>query len=83
MATRDGYEPYATGMTAEHAVRALWMANSLPETLKSYSRIVKQETAPLYKDVYNDCSYWYNIKTNKLYRAIRNDTYKILAWFEV
>ena len=34
MATLDGYEPYATGMTAKMAVEALWRAYQIPEHSK-------------------------------------------------
>lgn len=79
MATLDGFAPYATGMTAKQAVQALWNAHNIGT---NYSKVISQPSAPSWQDVPNDCSFWYNTSTNKLYRAVRN-TQGMLAWFEV
>jgi hypothetical protein len=80
MATNDGYSPYATGMSAKQAVQALWNAYNINT---NYSKVISQNTAPSYSDVPNDCSYWYNTSTNKLYRGVRNDELVLIMWFEV
>lgn len=80
MATNDGYSPYATGMSAKQAVQALWNAYNINT---NYSKVISQSTAPSYSDVPNDCSYWYNTSTNKLYRSVRNDELVLIMWFEV
>ena len=80
MATNDGYSPYATGMSAKQAVQALWNAYNINT---NYSKVISQNTAPSYSDVPNDCSYWSNTSTNKLYRGVRNDELVLIMWFEV
>lgn len=80
MATNDGYSPYATGMSAKQAVQALWNAYNINT---NYSKVISQNTPPSYSDVPNDCSYWYNTSTNKLYRGVRNDELVLIMWFEV
>ncbi len=80
MATQDGFSPYYTGMTAKQAVQALWNAHNIGT---NFSKIISQETPPGFSEIPNDCSFWYNTNTNKLYRAVRNSDQNILAWFEV
>ena len=80
MATNDGYSPYATGMSAKQAVQALWNAYNINT---NYSKVISQNSPPSYSDVPNDCSYWYNTSTNKLYRGVRNDELALIMWFEV
>ena len=80
MATNDGYSPFATGMSAKQAVQALWNAYNINT---NYSKVIRQSTAPNYSDVPNDCCFWYNTNTNKLYRCIRNTDLSLLMWFEV
>ena len=80
MATNDGYSPYATGMSAKQAVQALWNAYNINT---NYSKVISQNNPPSYSDVPNDCSYWYNTSTNKLYRGVRNDELTLIMWFEV
>ena len=41
MATLDGFQAYPCGMTAQHAVEALWNAHGINETLKSYTKIIE------------------------------------------
>ena len=80
MATLDGYSPYGTGMSAKQAVEALWNAYNVP---KNYCKIKRSETVPSFSDIQNDCSFWYNEKTCKWYRAHRNTDLKMIFWFEV
>lgn len=79
MATLDKFAPYATGMTAKEAVQSLWNAKDLT----SYSKVIRSTTPPSYADITNDCSFWYNASTNKLYRVSRNTTDQIVVYFEV
>jgi hypothetical protein len=83
MNEKDLYSPYGCGMTAQHAVEALWRAAGLPETLKSYSKIITSTTPPVYTDADNDNLFWYCTTNNKLYRASRNKDLQLLVWFEV
>lgn len=83
MLETDNYQPYGCGMTAQHAVEALWRASDLPETLKEYSKIVCGTTPPTYEDADNDNLFWYCALNNKLYRASRNQTLQLLVWLEV
>lgn len=80
MATQDGFSPYYTGMTAKQAVQALWNAYNISS---NYSKVISGPEPPNYTDIPNDCSFWYNNSTNKLYRAVRNNDQRLLAWFEV
>ena len=54
--TKDpsNYSPYGSGMTAQHAVEALWRASALPETLKEYIKIITGTQPPQYADADND-----------------------------
>lgn len=83
--TKDpsNYSPYGSGMTAQHAVEALWRAASLPETLKKYIKIITGTQPPAYTDADNDALFWYCTLNNKLYRAHRNTTLQLLVWFEI
>lgn len=83
--TKDpsNYSPYGSGMTAQHAVEALWRASALPETLKEYIKIITGTQPPQYTDADNDALFWYCTTNNKLYRAHRNTTLQLLVWFEI
>lgn len=80
MATNDGYSPYPTGMTAKEATDALWNAKNMGS---NFCKVITQSSAPGYAEVPNDCSFWYNTSTNKLYRACRNTSLSMIVWFEV
>lgn len=80
MATLDGFAPYATGMTAREAVDALWAAKNLDDT---GAKLIKSDTAPVYANVKNELTFWYNTTTCKLYRAHLNTDDNIVIWFEV
>lgn len=80
MASLDKYSPYSTGMTAKQAVEALWNAYNSP---KNNCKIIRSASAPTLADINNDCSFWYNERNCKLYRAWRNTDLNILLWFEV
>ena len=80
MATLDGFAPYATGMTAREAVDALWAAKNIST---NGAKIINSDTAPVFSDVSNEITFWYNTATNRLYRAHLNTTDNIVMWFEV
>lgn len=83
MATLDGYNPYPTGLTAAQCVAALKRAHILDVTLQDYAFIAKTETPPTYDEVDTTGEFWFCTKTQKLYRAVKNDEEKLLLWFEV
>lgn len=80
MATLDGFAPYATGMTAREAVEALHAARNIST---NGAKIINSDTAPVFSDVSNEITFWYNTETNRLYRAHLNTTDNIVMWFEV
>jgi hypothetical protein len=52
-------------------------------TLKDYAFIAKTETPPPYEDVDTIGEFWFCTKTQKLYRAVRDEDTKTVLWFEV
>lgn len=83
IATLDGYNPYPTGLTAAQCVAALKRAYLLDVTLQDYAFVAKTETPPPYEDVDTTGEFWFCTKTQKLYRAYRDEDEKIVLWFEV
>lgn len=83
MATLDGFSPYGCGMSAQHAVEALWRAHGLPDTLKEYYKLYEQEKAPLYDDVDSGYCFWFNTVNKKLYKGIKNKDLSLIIFFEV
>ncbi len=81
--TNENFSPYGCGMTAQHAVEALWRAHGIPETLKSYIKVIEQDTPPTYAEADNDSLFWFNTQNKKLYRASKNTTLQILVFFEL
>ena len=80
MATLDGYAPYSTGMTGKQAVEALWKAWTMDV---NFCRIITSDKAPIFSQIKNDCSFWYDSVHDKLYRAWVSWDMSIVFWFEV
>lgn len=83
MATLDGFQAYPCGMTAQHAVEALWKAHGINETLKSYTKIIESNDPPTYAESYNGIMLWWNISNYKLYKGFKSPDLQLLVWFEV
>ena len=91
MATLDGYEPYATGMTAKMAVEALWRAYQIPEhskeVLENSFMVISQNTPPEYSfliDLDNvKFPVWHDLSTHKYYFGDINTTARCVIWFQI
>lgn len=83
MATLDGFQAYPCGMTAQHAVEALWRAHGIPETLKRYTKIIEGPTVPGISEFDCDIMLWWNTSNRKLYKGFRNSDLQVVTWFEV
>lgn len=84
MATLDGFQAYPCGMTAQHAVEALWRAHGLTETLKSYTKIIESDTPPKVTEFENKTiMLWWNTSNYKLYKGFKNNILQVVVWFEV
>lgn len=90
MATLDGYEPYATGMTAKMAVEALWRSYNLPEKTKEILEhscvIYDDENPPTYLTIKElegvKFPIWHNLENNKYYYGDVSDTLRNIVWFQ-
>lgn len=90
MATLDGYEPYATGMTAKMAVEALWRAYKLPEhsreILENSCMVFNSETPPDYAYILDldgvKFPIWHNLTNNKYYYGDISDSLRAILWFQ-
>lgn len=84
MATLDGFQAYPCGMTAQHAVEALWKAHGINETLKSYTKIIESNDPPTYTEfASNSIMLWWNMSNYKLYKGFKSPDLQLLVWFEV
>jgi len=84
MATLDGFQAYPCGMTAQHAVEALWRAHGITETLKSYTKIIESNDPPTYDGfTSNGIMLWWNTANSKLYKGMKNQTLQLIVWFEI
>ena len=83
MATLDGFQAYPCGMTAQHAVEALWNAHGINETLKSYTKIIESNEPPSITEFTSDgILLWWNTSNHKFYKGFRNPDLPIIVWFE-
>jgi hypothetical protein len=80
MATNDGYSPYPIGLTASQSVEAIRRAYDLDVELEEYVKMIQSETPPA-KSTSKMGDLWYNITSQKIYRAYLEDN--ILVWIEV
>lgn len=84
MATLDGFQAYPCGMTAQHAVEALWKAHGITETLKGYTKIIESNDPPSIAEfTSNGIMLWWNMSNYKLYKGFKNPYLHLLVWFEV
>lgn len=82
MATLDGFQAYPCGMTAQHAVEALWRAHGIAETLKKYTKIIVGPNPPGIGEFDCNVMLWWNDSNRKLYKGFRNSDLQLVTWFE-